>query len=141
MTPYPYPCSATSPTTRNQNHAGEPPRNLVVGRFSDPCQFAPSPVRPPVAIGTLPLSDAWALRSRRPPTPSPLPVGRLGPFTATPRARVGPKSPPPRAQLTENPFSLFLFPFSFPIFHIYYILIFYAPKIAQIFYVTQNNNI
>jgi hypothetical protein len=33
MIPYPYPCLTTSPTTRNWNHGGEPPRNLVGGRF------------------------------------------------------------------------------------------------------------
>jgi hypothetical protein len=80
MTPYPYPCSATSPTTQNTNHAGELPQNLVDGRFSDPGQFAPSFIRLPNAVSTPPLSDAWAPCSRRPPTSSPLPMDRLGPF-------------------------------------------------------------
>jgi hypothetical protein len=82
--------------------AAEPRRRSV---FLDPSRFATSPVRPPDAISSPPLSDVWARAHGFHPR-------RLGPFAYGARAR--PKSP--RAQLTENPFSFFPFLFLFFLF-------------------------
>jgi hypothetical protein len=41
--PYPHPCLTTSPITRNWNHVGEPPWNLVGGRFFPTPAGSPPP--------------------------------------------------------------------------------------------------
>jgi hypothetical protein len=91
---------------------------------SDP-SFSPS----------LPRARAHGVRPRC--LPSSWAVWAHSPAAPRARARAGPKSP--RAQLTE--ILLFPFLFSFSYFLIYvYRLIFYAPKIVQIFLESQNNN-
>jgi hypothetical protein len=83
MTPYPYPCSATSPTTRNRNHAGEPPWNLVGNRFTDLGRFAPlTPLALPLSLTCGPVLTAPARAVS-------LIVGRLGRFA---RSAVRPRS-------------------------------------------------
>jgi hypothetical protein len=118
MIPYPHPCLATSPTTQNWNRGGEPPWNLVDGRFfptpagSPP---PPAPVRPtdtvslPLPLARGPAPTASSLRR--------LPLaGRAGPPAARPRARTlaRPKSLP--THLAGKFLFFFLFPFLFPIF-------------------------
>jgi hypothetical protein len=87
-----------------------------------------------------PLAGTWARAHGAVPAPLPL-AGHVGPL-----ARVAARAPPwlgrnPPTHLTENHLSFSFSPFSFPIFIYMYILIFYAPKIVQIFYMAQNNNI
>jgi hypothetical protein len=118
----------------------EPRRPLVFPKTS---RFAPSPIRPPDAVDPPPLSGAWArahsVCARR--LPSSWVVWASSPAAPRPRARAGPKSPPPPGPANRESFPFFLFSFSFPYFLIYvYILIYYAPKIVQIFSRSQNNN-
>jgi hypothetical protein len=120
--PYPHPCLPTSSITQNRNGGGEPPRNLVGGRFFRHRPVRPlPPVQPPTAVSLLlPLARGpMAPFTRRSPASRP-----SGP-PAHARTPTGPN--PPWAQLTENSL-FFLLYFSFPIY--IYILIFYAPKIA-----------
>jgi hypothetical protein len=111
--PYPHPCLPTSPITRNRNHGGEPPRNLVGGRF-----FRPRPVRP------LPRPTT---RRRQPPPPSgtwahahgavPHWRAKLGRLPARPHARpYWAESPPGPA--SRKLFIFFFCPFLF-LFFIY----------------------
>jgi hypothetical protein len=77
----------------------------------------PPPVRPPDAVNTSPLSGGWArAHGVRPRRPTPLLVGRLGPFgrgAARPRS-ARPKSP--LAQLTRILFPFSFSPFSFALY-------------------------
>jgi hypothetical protein len=142
-TPYPCPCYATSPTNQNQNHGGEPPWNLV-GRwfFPKPAGSPPPPSdRPTPSTLLLSLAHGPALTASVHAV-SP-PRGSFGP--ARPRHRVPApaqgRNPPPPGPANRESFPFFLFSFSFPYFLIYvYILIYYAPKIVQIFSRSQNNN-
>jgi hypothetical protein len=105
MIPYPHPCLATSPITRNRDCDGEPPRSLTGGRLR--------PVRPP---GHLPSSLA---RGPAPTAPSPRHpplVGRLG------------RNPPPPAHLAGNPFSFSLFHLFFLFSYIYAYIDFLCTK-------------
>jgi hypothetical protein len=138
MTPYPHPCFATFPTARNQITGGEPPSSSN-DRFSS----RPNPPRHPPNTVTPPLAGMWARANGAIPMPLTL-AGQVGPparvaTRACPGWAESPHPPSPVSQ--ENPFP-FIFPIFFSHFHIYvYILIFYAPKIVQIFYMAQNNNI
>jgi hypothetical protein len=88
--PYPHPCLPTSPITQNRNHGGEPPRNLVDGRFFRPWPIRPlppPPVRPPDAV-SLPLPLACG---PMPTAPSPC------------RSPAGGPSGPPACAATRAP--------------------------------------
>jgi hypothetical protein len=138
MTPYPYPCFATTPTPRNWVTCGEPPSNSG-DRFFLPAE---PPSRPPNAVSPS-LVGTWAHAHGTVPAPLPL-AGRVGP-PARPRGHARERArwaeiPPGLAN--QETFSFFLFPYLFSYFHIYvYMLIFYAPKIVQIFSKSHNNNI
>jgi hypothetical protein len=118
MIPYPHPCLATSPTTQNLNHGGEPPRNLVGGRF-----FRPRPVRPLPRPTTQrhqppPPSGTWAHAHST--VPASFPAGGLAgpPACAHACSRLaGSKIPP--AHLAGNPFSFSFFHCFFLFSYIY----------------------
>jgi hypothetical protein len=130
MTPYRYPCFTTSPTTLNQ-----------VAELRRPV-FPPgrTPRHTPNVVP--PLAGTWARAHGAVPAPLPL-AGHVGPL-ARMAARAPPwlgRNPPPPGPANRESFPFFLFSFSFPYFLIYvYILIYYAPKIVQIFSRSQNNN-
>jgi hypothetical protein len=123
LTP-PRPCYATTPTTQNPITGEEPSSRPQTAGSSPPRADHRSP----------PLAGMWARAHGA--VPAVCPVG--GPNWAGRARSAGPKSPP--ARLTEQSFS-FSFSLFFPFSYIYvHILIFYAPKIVQIFFKSQNNN-
>jgi hypothetical protein len=139
VTPYLRPCYATIPTTQNQTSGKEPPsKSPATGSHRRGRTTVPLPL-------TLFPFPRWHVgpRPRRHPPPCPI-EGLAGPtarMTAPACFSAGPNSHPPGLLKPRN---LFFFPFlSFPHFLTYiyvYMLIFYAPKIVQIFSRSHNNN-
>jgi hypothetical protein len=119
--PYPRPCHATTPLSRNRDPGGEPSRTSPATGLR--------PVRPPSPPPNAvpPPSGMWAHAHGA--VPAPFPHWRAE-WAACPRGRARLRSAAPKsplAQLAWETSFLFLFPFSFPYL---YILIFYAPKIV-----------
>jgi hypothetical protein len=119
--PLPPLCYATTPTTQNRITGEELP-----SRPPADCRFPPDVVR---------LPPRWHVDPRR------APLAGLAGLAGRARDRALGWAEIPPARLTEKSFFFFLFSL-FPIF-LYicvHILIFYAQKIVQIFFKSQNNN-
>jgi hypothetical protein len=132
----PCPCYATSPTTQNRTISGEPPPRSPTIEFSPRADRRPPPPPPRVTSCRSPsLAGGPAPTASSPHPPASFPRS----WASSPARPTGPNLLGPLSQEW-----LFLFSFlPFSHFHIYiYILmlIFYAPKIVQIFSKSQSNN-